>query len=656
MMGFSNLTVRNLLIAMHDALATALALIASFYLRFEGDAFFDRLPLLLRILPYFVGFSVVVCYIFNLTTTKWRFISLPDALNIFRVATVLTVTLLVLDYIFVAPNVLGKPVAPNVAGAFFLGKITIILYWFLEVSFLSALRFAYRHFRYTRVRHHAKTEDASPTLLIGRAADAEILLRGIESGAVKRIWPVGLLSPSPSDRGQTIRNIPVLGGIDDIEDVIGDFARRNKPIARVVMTPSAFDPEARPEAVLMRARRLGLIVSRLPSLESGEVPRLTTVAVEDLLLRPSENIDYIRLEALVKDKAVIVTGGGGSIGSEICDRVATFGAARLLVIENSEPALYAVTESLATHATSAAIEGRIADIRDRERILRLMNDFKPDIVFHAAALKHVPILERDWSEGVKTNIFGSVNVADAALAAGAEAMVMISTDKAIEPVSMLGLTKRFAEMYCQALDHDLASQSDGKPRMRLISVRFGNVLASNGSVVPKFKAQIEAGGPVTVTHPDMVRYFMTIREACDLVLTAATHALAPVRPDVSVYVLNMGQPVKIVDLAERMIRLSGLQPGHDIDIVFTGMRPGERLNEILFANEEPTVEIGVAGIMAAKPNEPPMQALRKWIAALEGAIARDDRATIRAVLKDAVPEFGPTGLEEIAASGPLSPS
>ena len=176
--------------------------------------------------------------------------------------------------------------------------------------------------------------------------------------------------------------------------------------------------------------------------------------------------------------------------------------------------------------------------------------------------------------------------------------------------------------------------------MRLISVRFGNVLDSNGSVVPKFKAQIEAGGPVTVTHPDMVRYFMTIREACDLVITAATHALAPARPDVSVYVLNMGRPVRIVELAERMIRLSGLEPGHDIDIVFTGIRPGERLNEILFASEEPTVEIGIAGIMAAKPNEPPMQALRKWIGALEQAIARDDRVTIKAILKDAVPEFG----------------
>jgi O-antigen biosynthesis protein WbqV len=627
----SSLTYRNWLIAFHDALATIFAVFASFLLRFEGESFSDRVPLLLRILPYFVSLSVVVCYFFNLTTTKWRFISLPDALNILRVASVLTLALLVLDYIFVAPNV---------HGTFFLGKTTIVLYWFLEVFFLSALRFAYRYFRYSRAIHHARAEDASPTLLIGRTAEVEVLLRGIESGAVKRLWPVGLLSPSRADRGQLIRNIPVLGGIDDIEDVVRDFERRGKPIARVVMAPSAFEPEAHPETVLMQSRRLGLIVSRLPSLESGEVPQLTAVAVEDLLLRPSEKIDYARLEALVKGKAVIVTGGGGSIGSEICERLVTFGAARLLIIENSEPALYAITEALAAMATPAAIDGRIADIRDRDRIQQLMSEFKPDLVFHAAALKHVPILERDWSEGVKTNIFGTVNVADAALAAGAAAMVMISTDKAIEPVSMLGLTKRFAEMYCQALDHDLATQPEARPRMRLISVRFGNVLASNGSVVPKFKAQIEAGGPVTVTHPDMVRYFMTIREACDLVMTAATHALTPVRPDVSVYVLNMGQPVKIVDLAERMIRLSGLQPGYDIEIAFTGMRPGERLNEILFATEEPTIEIGIAGVMAAKPNEPPMQALRKWIAALEQATAKDDRTTIRAVLKDAVPEFG----------------
>src|SRR6202795_2065252 len=210
MIRFPGLTYRNLLIATHDALATALAVLAAFYLRFEGEFFTERLPLL----PYFIAFSVVVCYLCHLTTTKWRFISLPDALNILRAATVLTLGLLILDYIFVAPNVHGTLGAPNLQTPFFLGKITIVLYWFLEVFFLSASRFAYRYFRYTRVRHHAKAEDAALTLLIGRAADAEILLRGIESGAVKRIWPVGLLSPSRAARGRSIRKIRVLGGLD----------------------------------------------------------------------------------------------------------------------------------------------------------------------------------------------------------------------------------------------------------------------------------------------------------------------------------------------------------------------------------------------------------------------------------------------------------
>ncbi len=245
----------------------------------------------------------------------------------------------------------------------------------------------------------------------------------------------------------------------------------------------------------------------------------------------------------------------------------------------------------------------------------------------------------NWEEGVKTNVFGSVNVADAAAAAGASAMVMISTDKAIEPVSVLGATKRFAEMYCQALDADLARRAPAGPAMRLIAVRFGNVLASNGSVVPKFKAQIDAGGPVTVTHPDMVRYFMTIREACDLVVTAASHALGPKRSDVSVYVLNMGQPVKIVDLAERMIRLAGLEPGRDIEIAFTGMRPGERMHEVLFARGEPTVDIGVEGVVAARPAQPSLEVMRGWLAMLDQGLSRDEREAIYRVLRDAVPDF-----------------
>jgi FlaA1/EpsC-like NDP-sugar epimerase len=629
----AKLTSRQTLVIVHDVAATAAAIVVSFWLRFDTPVLEERLDALLWFLPGFLLYAAGIYRLFHLYKGKWRFASLPDLFSIFRAVTMLAISLLVLDYVLVAPNFLG---------AFFFGKLTIILYWFLQMFFLGGPRVAYRYFRFSRTRQHARAADSAPILVLGRAADAEVLLRAVESGAVKKIWPAGILSPSPADQGQSVRGVSVLGTLDDLESVVGDFATRGRPLARVVLTPSALDPTVTPEAIVMKAKRLGLTASRLPALdEGGEALRLSPVKVEDLLLRPSVTIDYRRLEGFVTGKSIVVTGGGGSIGGEICDRIVTFGAKRVLVIENSEPALHAILEALGTKQSSARIEGRLADVRDRSRVFKLIGEFKPDIVFHAAALKHVPLLERDWEEGVKTNVFGSVNVADAAEAAGADAMVMISTDKAIEPVSVLGASKRFAEMYCQALDHELAKRSNGaRSGMRLIAVRFGNVLASNGSVVPKFKAQIEAGGPVTVTHPEMVRYFMTIREACDLVVTASIHALGPDRSDVAVYVLNMGQPVKIVDLAERMIRLSGLEPGRDIEIKFIGIRPGERLHEILFAREEPTAPIGIDGIVAAQPVSPSLEAMRGWLAALEQGLARGERSAIHGILRDAVPDFG----------------
>jgi FlaA1/EpsC-like NDP-sugar epimerase len=628
---FRNFTPRMTLILTHDLVAAVVAVLAAFYIRFEAPGLADRWDLLLLLLPGFVLYSAGVFSVFGLFKNKWRFTSLPDVMNIVKVATVLALTFLALDYVLLTPNFYGT---------FFFGKITIALYWFLQIFFLAGTRVAYRYFRYTRTLEHARRGDLAPTLVVGPAADAEVLLRGIESGAVKKIQAIGILSPSRADRSQSIRGIPVMGDFGDLERVVQDLADRGTAVARLVMTPSALAPEMKPESILTRARRIGLTPSRIPALEEGgEVLRLAPVLVEDLLLRPSAKIDYRRLEGFVCGKAAAVTGGGGSIGAEICDRLVNYGIDRLLVIENSEPALHAVLETLSTKNVKTKVDGRIADIRDRERVIRLFKAFKPDIVFHAAALKHVPLLERDWDEGVKTNVFGSINVADAAVAADAAGMVMISTDKAIEPISMLGATKRFAEMYCHALDADFAARATDRPPMRLIAVRFGNVLASNGSVVPKFKAQIEAGGPVTVTHPDMVRYFMDIREACDLVVTAASHALAPQRSDVSVYVLNMGQPVRIVDLAERMIRLYGLEPGKDIEIVFTGIRPGERLKEIEFAADEPSSDIGIAGIREARPASPSLDTLRAWLAALEQGLRRNDREAIHRALQDAVPGF-----------------
>lgn len=627
----ARLTTRNLLIAVHDVLATAAAVVLSFYLPFGEESFWERWSLLAPILPFFLLFSVGVCYFFDLTVTKWRFVSTPDILNIVRAASVLAGALLIMDYIFVSPNVYGT---------FFVGKKTIIIYWLLEVAFLSGSRLTYRYYRYSRTRNRTRASNAATALIAGVAADAETIIRAIESGAVRQIWPVGILSPSRADQGQRLRGLPVLGHLQDLSLVIEDLRKRGTPIQHVVMTPSAFAAENNPEALIRDARQSGIKVSRLPFLDdSREPPRLMPVAVEDLLLRPTVKIDYQRLEDLVRGRAVAVTGGGGSIGSEICRRLLAFGVGRLMILEHAEPALYAVQESLKSIDPNARITGHIADIRDRNRIFSVMESFRPDIVFHAAALKHVPILEQDFREGVKTNIFGTINVADATRAAGAEAMVMISTDKAIEPVSMLGLTKRFAELYCQALDSDAAGADPGGRSTRFISVRFGNVLASNGSVVPKFKSQIEAGGPVTVTHPDMVRYFMTIREACDLVITAASHALASTSRNVSVYVLKMGQPVKIAELADRLIRLSGLVPGADIDVVFTGIRPGERLHEILFSSAEPPTEIGIDGVMAAKPHELPMPTVKRLVQSLNDSKEGADQACIRAILCEAIPEF-----------------
>ena len=636
MMGFLG-NPRRVLIVVHDLVATALAIMATLYVRFgdgQNGGLDDRYPWLAIILPCYIAYAGLIYWYFHLYMAKWRFASLPDLRNIVRAVSVLAISLLVLDYVLLYPSLFGT---------FFFGKVTIALYWFLQMFFLGGPRIAYRLFRLSRTQQHVKGLDAMPTLIVGRAADAEVLLRAIESGAAKNVLPVGILSPSSADQDHSVRDVPVRGFLDELEPVIVTLRSQGVRVSRLVLTPSALEPELHPETMLMLARRLGLAASRMPSLGEGEEAlRLTPINVEDLLLRPSVKIDYQRLEHFIRGKTVVVTGGGGSIGSEVCDRVVNFGAARLLVIENSEPALHAVLERLAAKSSATVVDGHIADIRDRDRIFALIGEAKPNLVFHAAALKHVPILERDWEEGIKTNVFGSVNVADASRHAGVEAMVMISTDKAIDPVSVLGATKRLAEMYCQALDaggRNGNRANGGKLPLRMIAVRFGNVLASNGSVVPKFKAQIEAGGPVTVTHPDMVRYFMTIREACDLVITAASHALGMAQGTTSVYVLNMGQPIKIVDLAERMIRLSGLEPGRDVDIVFTGIRPGERLNEILFAREEPTSDIGIEGVVAAAPVCPSIDVVEGWLAKLKRDLEAGERAAIYGVLRQAVPNF-----------------
>jgi O-antigen biosynthesis protein WbqV len=623
------LTPRMALILCHDALATGVALLAAFYLRFAAPEFEAREGILWALIPAFALYGAVVYLVLGTYRAAWRFTSLPDLLGLVKAATVLAVTLLVVDYVLVAPNAYG---------GFFLGKKTIAVYWVLQIFILGFFRIVYRYVQADRRRSRAVHADPVPALAIGRAAEVEVLLMAIESGAVQRLRVVGILSPSVDDQLHSVRGVRVVGRPGDLEAIVSRYEASGTPLRRIVFAASALAPDAAPEKTLAVARRLGIPTSRLPSLDSGQDVRLAPIDPEELLLRPGIRPAVESLQRIVSGRSVLVTGGGGSIGAEICRRLADLGAGRLMVLENSEPALYAVTEELARRGFAGTLTGHIGDVRDRARMFALLAGFRPDIVFHAAALKHVPILEADWIEGVKTNVLGTINVSDAAVAAGAAAVVAISTDKAVNPVSVLGQTKRLAEMYCQSLDEALRTRSDGgqaPAATRLINVRFGNVLASNGSVVPKFRAQIEAGGPITVTHPDMVRYFMTIGEACDLVITAAGHALDDGQRMASVYVLNMGQPVRIADLAERMIRLSGLEPDLDIRIDYTGIRPGERMHETLFSSEEPTADVGLAGVLASRTPFPDMDAMQALLARLDAAFDAGDRTVLARLISPA---------------------
>ncbi|MDP4024367.1 SDR family NAD(P)-dependent oxidoreductase [Methylobacterium sp. NEAU 140] len=616
----------------HDLAATAAAVALTFLFRFQGAMLAERLHALPLLLPPLLAAAGLVYARCGLYRTKWRFTSLPDLAGIVRAASVLALLLLVTDWVLVSADLYGF---------YFFGKIAIPLYWVLQIFFLGGTRLAFRYLKYTRSRQSNARAATVPTLLLGRGADIDVLLRAIEAGSVKKLAPRGILSPRAGEAGQFMRGVPVLGGFGDLERVAAEMAAAGEPLRRLVAAPSALSPEAAPDDLLARARRLGLPLARVAGLGEGPGgPELAPLEIEDLLLRPTVAIDRPRLEAFLAGRRVVVTGGGGSIGSEICLRAVAFGASAVLVLESSEPALHGILSHPALLAAGAEVTGVLADIRDRDRVHDVIKKFRPDYVVHAAALKQVPYLERDWGEGIKTNVFGSINVAEAAVAAGARALVMVSTDKAIEPVSMLGVTKRFAEMVAQALDAEQAGRP-GHPT-RLIAVRFGNVLGSVGSVVPVFKAQIARGGPVTVTHPDMVRYFMTVREACDLVLTAASHADGEARAEgadrAAVYVLKMGQPVRIAELAERMIRLAGFEPGAEIEVAFTGARPGERLNEILFARDEPRVGLpGIDGVMAARPVFADRARLDGWVAELRAAVAAGDRAAAAAVFAAALP-------------------
>jgi FlaA1/EpsC-like NDP-sugar epimerase len=493
----------------------------------------------------------------------------------------------------------------------------------------------------------AYAADIPSALLVGAAEDIDLFLRALSGQRRQTLRVEGLLAVGSRQTGRRIQGHPFLGSIEDAATVLERLGGEGRlPDTLVVATPDLAGQSL--SLLVEQAERYGMRTRRAPrptSLDPTALPdrpplELRPVAIEDLLNRPQVPLDREGMARLIQGRRVIVTGAGGTIGSELARQVAALGPQRLILIDNGEYALWLIDLELAERHPYVARESLLADIRDEARVRAVFERWRPELVFHAAALKHVPMVEANPQEGLLTNIAGTRHVADAARSVGARAMVLISTDKAVNPTSVMGASKRLAEMYCQALDISARAGGQG---MRCITVRFGNVLGSTGSVVPLFQRQLERGGPLTVTHPDMQRYFMTVREAVGLVLQASVLGSGDANlssdEEGGIFVLDMGKPVKIVDLARQMIRLAGLTPERDVEIRFTGLRPGEKLHEELFHGTEPPVPTGYPGLLMAAPRtaDPAIvgRAIEEIAAACRGGQAR----LALTLLGRLVPEF-----------------
>ncbi|WP_191085291.1 polysaccharide biosynthesis protein [Roseococcus microcysteis] len=490
-----------------------------------------------------------------------------------------------------------------------------------------------------------------PILVAGSADQVDIFIHALAREKRPSYRVLGVLTRRTRQTGRRLHGQPILGAIEEVEAVLDRLRAEGRlPALLVLAAPETRGPAL--ETLLDAADRHGIPVRAAPlptalshaARSSGEGPRmdLRPVSIEELLDRPQVPLDREGMARLVQGRRVLITGAGGTIGGELARQVAALGPAMLTLLDHGEYALYEINLELSERHPGVPRRAILADIRDEARLRRIMEEARPELLFHAAALKHVPMVENDPLEGMLTNAHGTRVVAEAARAVGCGLMVFISTDKAVNPTSVMGATKRLAEMFCQALDKQARA---GEGQMRCITVRFGNVLGSTGSVVPLFRRQLERGGPLTVTHPDMRRYFMTVREAVGLVLQAAVVGATdredapPELRDGGIFVLDMGNPVKIVDLARRMIRLAGLRPDEDVEIRFTGLRPGEKLFEEMFHGQEPPRPTAFPGLLVATPRTADPALVGRALEEI-AATARAGQARLAlAQLSRLVPEF-----------------
>jgi FlaA1/EpsC-like NDP-sugar epimerase len=609
----------------HDVLAAGFSITLALALAWGIGPLFTMWQLWAMIAG-FTCLSAALFPLFSLNRGAWRYASLLDVLSIVKAVSVVCVIFLFGNFLLFRGE--------------YLPRSTMVMTWFVMVVALGGPRLAYRLFKERgsslRVDPANLPLATENLLLFGFNDQADLFIRNERRSHLQsRI--VGIIDERSKNRRRRLHSTSVLGALDDLPAIVQRAALAATPITQIIVTSTTASANEL-AAVVERAAPFKIAVKRLPDISrTGTIDDTTPIEplpilLEDLLGRNEVKLDIREVAKLVNDRCVVVTGAGGSIGSELVRQIAEFQPSKLVLLDNNEFNLYSIERQIADAHPSVRTFARIVDVRQSDRIRSAFEQFKPDVIFHAAALKHVPIVEENPLEGIETNLLGTRNVANAAMACGATAMVMVSTDKAVSPTSIMGATKRAAEAYCQALD--LAHTGT-----RFMTVRFGNVLGSTGSVIPLFKAQLQRGGPLTVTHPNITRYFMTIPEASRLILHAAGHGMSALTSEGQIFVLDMGEPIRITELAERLIQLAGLRPHIDIKIDYIGLRKGEKLYEELFSADESVEKTGRPGLLVAKTRVSDPALLRRNLDAIEQAVANGHVQRAVELLCHLVPEY-----------------
>ncbi len=607
--------VRALPAVILDLLMVVAAWFGAYWLRFNLDTIPEHFfRYATGSIHYVLVVQGIALYAFGVFRGVWRFTSLDDLVRIFKA--VIAGTAVLMAFMFLTVRLGNVP------------RSVPFLYGMLLVAFLAGPRLLYR----LLTERQFVLGTGMRVLVVGAGQAGEMLIRDLQRKAGASYQPVAIVDDKLRRQGRHVHGVPVVGRCEDVPNLCDDLE-----IDLILLAvPSASTPQMK--RIVGYCEDSGVPFRTVPDLDalmSGQVSinELREVSIEDILGRDQVTLDWESISAGLKDRTILVSGGGGSIGSELCRQIARLGPAKLILLENSEYNLYATEMDLRREFKDVSFNFQLGDVSDIATVKRIFQLYEPDIVFHAAAYKHVPMLEHQVREAFKNNVIGTRNVAIEADKSGCAEFVLISTDKAVNPSNVMGASKRMAEIFCQNLN--------ARSETNYITVRFGNVLGSAGSVIPLFRRQIAAGGPVTVTHEEIERYFMTIPEACQLIMQASV-----IGKGGEIFVLDMGEPVKISFLAEQMIRLSGKEPGIDIEISYTGLRPGEKMYEELFHGSEQLEPTKHEKILLARHRVVEWGRLEELMERVESACSVYDDDLLIQLIVEFVPENRIEGLSQ----------